>query len=257
MLHTPRLYGAGAIVLGLAGFAFGDFALQWQPVPAELPGRPVLAYLSAALLLGAGAALQFRRLQGRGAITLAGFYGLWVLALHLPNVAQALGSIGAWNAPAELTAMALGGFVLHFNAHSEPARARAMRLACILLGASAIVFGCAHFAYAEFTAGFVPAWLPPQLFWAYATGAGHVAAGVALVTGFMLRIAMPLYVLMLSSFALCVHLPRILARPAEHAEWLMLGACLSITGTVLIVWRCCVPAREPASPGHAAATIHG
>src|SRR6267154_1591573 len=46
-----RVYGAGAVALGVIGLAWGDFALVWQPVPASVPGRTVLAYLTAAALL--------------------------------------------------------------------------------------------------------------------------------------------------------------------------------------------------------------
>ena len=36
----------------------------------------------------------------------------------------------------------------------------------------------------------VPAWIPPnQMFWAWATGAGHLAAGLALVSGIQARLA--------------------------------------------------------------------
>lgn len=37
--------------LGVLGLVYGDFALQWQPVPDWLPWRHGVAYVSAALLL--------------------------------------------------------------------------------------------------------------------------------------------------------------------------------------------------------------
>ena len=47
-------YALGAVGLGLTGLVFGDFARQWQPVPAWVPLRAPLAYLSAAFIIGAG-----------------------------------------------------------------------------------------------------------------------------------------------------------------------------------------------------------
>ena len=37
------VYAAGAVMLGVVGLAFADFALQWQPVPKGVPARTVLA----------------------------------------------------------------------------------------------------------------------------------------------------------------------------------------------------------------------
>ena len=49
--------------LGMLGFITGDFALNWQPVPAGVPGRTTLAYLTAALSWTLGAGLLIDRYQ--------------------------------------------------------------------------------------------------------------------------------------------------------------------------------------------------
>jgi hypothetical protein len=54
-----RVYGLGAIALGLAGLVWGDFALVWQPVPPGVPGRTALAYAT-------GQRLRARRSTGGG-----------------------------------------------------------------------------------------------------------------------------------------------------------------------------------------------
>ena len=46
-----------------------------------------------------------------------------------------------------------------------------------------VVFGLSHFAYADFTASMIPAWMPARLILAYVTGAAHLAAGAALLLG--------------------------------------------------------------------------
>ena len=70
--------------------------------------RTPLAYLSGALLMAGGAALLARRYERAGALLLASFYGLWVVAFHLPNAFAGFMHIGAWNAPAEITFMTMG-----------------------------------------------------------------------------------------------------------------------------------------------------
>ena len=88
-----RLYGLGAVVLGVPALFHGDFAVLGLPVPAHLPGYHLLAYASAALLVLAGLAINLRRTTAIGALALAGFFTLWLLALHLPH---AVGKSAEW-----------------------------------------------------------------------------------------------------------------------------------------------------------------
>ena len=110
------------------------------------------------------------------------------------------------------------------------------RWARLALGVCAPVFGIAHFIYADFTASMVPAWIPPsQIFWAYATGWGHVLGGLSLLTGILPRLGAGLYALMLTSFALVLHAPRVLASPDVRVEWTMLAVALTLSGAA---WIC-------------------
>ena len=57
-MNTNALtYAAGAILLGVVGVCFQDFAMQWQPVPAGIGMRTQLAYVAGALLAIGGALL--------------------------------------------------------------------------------------------------------------------------------------------------------------------------------------------------------
>jgi len=65
----------------------------------------------------------------------------------------------------------------------------------------------------------VPAWLPPgQTFWAYATAAGHIAAGIAILSGIYARTAAMLLAAMFVVFAI-LHAPRIVMDPHTHFNW--------------------------------------
>src|SRR3954462_785245 len=100
MNKNATLYALGAILLGLVGIWFHEFAMQWQPVPRGIPWHTPLAYLSGVLLiLGGGLVLSGSGKRERaGALLLAAFFGLWVVALHLPNAIAGYRHIGAWNA---------------------------------------------------------------------------------------------------------------------------------------------------------------
>jgi len=235
MNRHAALYASATLLLGLAGIWFHEFALQWQAVPAGIPMRAALAYVSGALLVVGGGAILSRRFERAGALLLAAFYGLWVVAFHLPNAFAGYRHIGAWNAPAEITYLTMGAVAL-LSAHAGQARRILARVARILAGVSAVVFGFAHFNYIEFTATMVPAWIPPStVFWAWATGAGHLAAGIALVSGYQARLAVTLHAVMMSSFVLFVHIPRVFANPEKHEEWIMLAVSGALTGSALLV----------------------
>lgn len=227
------LYAFGAMLMGATGFWFHDFLMQWQAVPKSVPVVP-FAYVSATILIAGGGLLLARR-EKEGALLLAAFYGLWVVAFHLPPTLQSYTHIGAWNAPAEITFLAMGGLAL-FAAHTSGPRARLQMIARILTGASAMVFGFAHFNYIDFTASMVPAWIPPdQKFWAWATGAGHLAAGLALVSGIRARLAATCEAAMMASFVVLLHLPRVLDAPDQKIEWIMLGVSSALAGSALLI----------------------
>ena len=235
MKKHSALFALGTLLLGLVGIWFHEFALQWQAVPAGIPMRTPLAYASGALLVAGGAAILSGRYERAGALLLASFYGLWVVAFHLPNAIASFRHIGAWNAPAEITYLTMGAVAL-LSAHAGQMRRTLARTASLLAGLSAVVFGCAHFNYIDFTATFVPAWIPPsQVFWAWATGAGHLAAGIGLVTGVQARLAATLHAVMMGSFVLLVHVPRVFGSPEKHEEWIMLAISSALTGSALLI----------------------
>jgi uncharacterized membrane protein YphA (DoxX/SURF4 family) len=234
MNYNAALYGLGALLLGAVGIYFHDFAMQWQPVPAGIGGREILAYVSGALLVIGGAAILSRKGERAGALLLASFYWLWMLVLNLPVAIKSFAHIGAWNSPAEIAFLAAGGTAL-VAASAGRMHGTLALIARIVAGLSAIVFGFAHFNYADFTASMVPAWIPAKLFWAYATGAGHLAAGLALVSGIRARLAVTLLAGMMGSFVVLLHIPRVFASPDQHVEWIMLAVASSLTGAALLV----------------------
>ncbi len=234
MNYNTLPYAAGAILLGIVGIVFHEFALQWQQVPASVPRIPY-AYVSAAILLIAGCALLVRRYERIGALALTMFYGIWVVVFHLPIAFASWKHIGTWNGPAEITLLTMGGLAL-WSAGAGPARNTLRLVARVLAGASAIVFGLAHFNYIDFTATFVPDWIPPnQAFWAWATGAGHFAAGLALVSGVKARLAAACLAGMMASFVLLVHIPRVIGAPDQHIEWVMVSVATALSGAAWLV----------------------
>lgn len=202
------LFAAGMCGLGVVGAFYGDFALQWQPVPKALPGYHALAYVSAALLLAGGIALV-TKIHVHAALGLACYLCVFWLLPQLLRVAPAYASIAAWLGFCEVLGVACGAWILW----AGEARAKVQRTARFVFGLCCIVYGVSHFVYADFTADMIPHWLPQRLALAYLTGAAHVLAGLAITCMVLPRLAALLEALMMSLFVILLHLPSLWVSP--------------------------------------------
>jgi len=214
-----RVYGLGVMALGALCLAWGAFD-SGQPVPKAFPDRVVLAYAAGAFLVLAGAAVEWRRTAAWGAAALTAYYALVVAALMNGRVILAHPSeYGAYSGAAEELAVAAGALIIYAaNARIDPVlAARLTRVGQVTFGVCAVLFGGAHFFYMNLTAPLVPRWLPlGQVFWGYATGVAHIAAGLAIIAGLRARPAAILLTAMYASFTVLVHAPLLLAHPSDH-----------------------------------------
>lgn len=228
------IFATGLVGYGLICLVFGDFGLQWQPVPDWVPGRALLAYLNAVLLAAGGALLLWRKSALFAARFLAGYLLLWVVLLKLPAVLAAPLMVVSWLGLTEILSLAAGALMLAALLDPAP-RATWQQAARYAYGICPVVFGLSHFVYADFTAGMVPAWIPAPLFWAWATGVGHFAAGLAILSGILSRLAATLLAAMMGSFALLLHLPRVVADPTSQLEWTMLAVATMLAGAAWVI----------------------
>jgi uncharacterized membrane protein YphA (DoxX/SURF4 family) len=233
-----RMYGLGVMALGLVCLAWGNFD-SGQPVPKNFPDRAFLAYASGTFMLIAGAAVEWRRTAAWGAAALTAYYGLIVVALMNGLViVRNYAEFGAYSGAAEQLAIAAGGLIVYADCAKIDAAlaARLTRAGRLTFGVCAVLFGGAHFFYMNLTIPYVPEWLPPsQVFWAYATGIGHIAAGVAILAGIQARLAAILLTVMYASFTPLVHLPMLLANPYSHFNWSENALNLALVGVAWVV----------------------
>lgn len=238
-IHAMRrsdgfVFATGLTGYGLVCLAFGDFGLQWQPVPDWVTGRQPLAWLNGALLATGGALLFWPRSALATARGLALYLLLWVLLLKVPKLFGAPLGVVAWLGFAEIFSLAVGAAML--AALLDPAPRPSWKTAArYAYGICPLIFGLSHFVYLDFTAGMVPGWLPAPFFWAALTGAGHLAAGLAILSGVLSRLAAGMLAAMMGSFALLLHLPRVVADPASQIEWTMLAIATTLAGAAWIV----------------------
>ena len=233
-----RVYGLGVMALGVVCLAWGDFD-PGQPVPKDFSGRTALAYAAAVFMLVAGAAVEWRRTTAWAAAALTAYYALIVVVLMNGRVVLAhYAEFGSYSGAAEQLAITVGGLIVYAaSARIDTAlAARLTRLGQLAFGVCVLFFGGAHFFYMNLTAPLVPKWLPPtQEFWAYATGIGHIAAGVAILTGVRAHLAAILLTAMFASFTPLVHVPMLLADPASHMNWSENALNLALIGAAWVV----------------------
>jgi uncharacterized membrane protein YphA (DoxX/SURF4 family) len=184
-------------------------------------------------------ALEWRRTAAWVAAALAGYYALIVVFLMNGRVILAHPAVYvAYSGAAEQSAIAAGALIV-FAANAQIApklAARLTRVGRFVFAVCVLLFGGAHFAYLRETIAFVPKWLPPnQVFWAYATGIGHIAAGLAILTGVRARLAAIPLTAMYAAFTLLVHTPMLLADPSSRTNWSESALNLALIGVAWVV----------------------
>src|SRR5260370_40013616 len=80
------VYGASAIVLGVSGLVWRDFATGWQRVQENVPYREALACIVAVYEIVGGVAILWRRTTKAGAMMLVILYSIFALLWALPII---------------------------------------------------------------------------------------------------------------------------------------------------------------------------
>ena len=236
------VYGASAAGLGVLCLIAGDLGHVFQPVPRWMPLRPWLPYVSGAVLVAGGLALLVRRTARLAAGVLTVHFGAWLVLFNLPNTLAKPTVVGNWEGCGLNATVVAGAWLLLVSSVRSPTgRAarlfgdRGARLARRLYAVGIPLVGLAHFLGAEGATAYVPTWLPLRIGWVYLTGAGHVAAGLAILFRVLPRLAAVLEAAQITAFVILAHLPAVLDAPADRVQWAMLIYALAIGASAWLV----------------------
>ena len=252
---APGLLAVASAGVAVVTVTCGDSALLGQTLPAWLPGRLIWVYGCALAVLLASGGLCFGRTVALSALTIVGYYAVWGVTC-IPTIVAAPLSVGAWYGFCEAASALVGPWILFvllrgqsgFNLH-------VIRAAQVLFGLTCVFYGWSHFAYAQYTAGMVPGWLPGRLDWAYLTGVGHIAAGIGIAVGVLPRLAALLEAVMMSLFGLLVWVPSFFMQPrpawavSPQSQWSELVLTLVLATSAWIVYGTMVPGRVRSGDG--------
>ncbi len=241
----------GMMGMGVLALIYGDFALVWQPVAPWVPGRTALAYASGVLMLLAGAGLLFRAAAAWSVRVLFPYLIVWAL-LKVPALVVAPQIEGVWLGFGELAMLLAGGWVLFARlARIEEGSwlgfavgDSGIRIARYLFAIWVIPVGLSHFFYVDATIHLIPGWMPFPRFWAYATGAGHIAAGLGVLFSVRPRMAAFAEAGMLSVITLLVWAPRVAAEPKTRMPWTGFWISWVITAAVWVLAQGMAKSRE-------------
>ncbi|HEX8107082.1 MAG TPA: hypothetical protein VF516_05100 [Kofleriaceae bacterium] len=243
-------YGAAVAGLGVLCLLSGDLASVFQPVPRWMPLRPWLAYACGAVLFAGGLALLARKTTRLAALAVTAIFSVWLLVLNLPNTLAKPAVVGNWEGCGLNMTVVAGGWILLALSSRLPA-GRAARL----LGGSGVklarcvyalgipLVGLAHFLNAREATVYVPAWFPLRIDWVYLTGAGHIAAGLAILFGVLPRLAAVLEAAQITAFVILAHIPSVYGAPGDRVEWAMLVYAVAIAASA---WLAAATLRVPA-----------
>lgn len=216
------------IGLGIVGLIAGDFAGVWQHMPIkDMPGQKILAYLCAALELVMGIGLLLAPVLTLTSRVLFFYMTLWVVLLKLPAVILVPYIEGTWSACGEITIIMAGAWVLYAQ-HAGPwdkaklgwaVGKRGVRNARLLTTFGIAVCGLAHLVYSEFTAPYIPDWIPFHVFWVILTGSAGIIAGFGILFGVYARLAAVLEAAMLGIITLLVWGPQVASEPLSLGQW--------------------------------------
>ncbi len=241
------LFAIASASLAIWSLIYGDFGWGAQSLHARIPWRETWVYGSALILLAASAGLCIPRTALPSVLTIGAYQAVGA-AISGPQIFSAPLSIEAWYPFCEAMTPLAGAWLLYAMLRRQSGGPGipivsdgAMRAAQVLFGLTCVFYGWSHFVYADYTASMVPTWLPGRLGFAYFTGLGHVAAGLAIVAGILPRLAATLEALMMSMFGLLVWIPSFFAQPRpiwatpRENQWSELVVTLVLAGSAWIV----------------------
>ena len=232
------VYGLAAIGSGICALVWHDFS-SWHQIKAlgDSPHRDILTYIAATIEILGGAAVQWPRTARAGAVALGAIYFAFAL-LGVPLIIEHPLVYNGFGNFFEQLSLASGAMILYAcSGPIAPTRKKSLaQIGYYSFGICVISFALEQLFYLSETASLVPKWIPPgQMFWAMATTAAFALAAIALLTGFMARLASRLTTAMILGFGLLVWLPALFANPHSFGNWSEGVETLAISGSAWLV----------------------
>jgi uncharacterized membrane protein len=231
-------FGISIAIFGFLTIYYGDFPYMLIP-PKHLwiPGFRMLAYISGALLILAGASIVFEKkirlislFLGSVLLLIFCFSFIPYEFIASPNYMH----FGDWENAAKELALASGAFVIAgcYSEKNEPPlisfMGKLIPFGAIFFSLTIISFSVDHFLYANEAADYVPSWVPYHLFWIYFTGIALLGSGLVIILKIKRGLAAALLGTMIFTWFVMLHIPRVIASPSEYLRSEIASAFLAL-----------------------------
>lgn len=228
-LPGREMLAAGLIGFGVIILYFNHTLDGLQPFDAPQWG----IWLNGAVLLLGGAGLAWNGTARQMALVLWALLVWLALFVHMPRLIEAPDA-GRLVSAAQILGLLAATSLIAMDLRPQQLGSVPL-LARIAVGLMLIVFGVVHWTHVDAIAGRIPEWMPGRSLWPWVTGVANIAAGLALASGLVARLASALVGAMFASWILLVHLPRLLAAPGDRSEWVACALAFALTGVVWMV----------------------
>jgi len=233
-MHPPshrNLSNMGRIFYGIAIAAMGLLTIYYRQLPYMMippkhhwfSDHVILVYISGALFLLAGVCIvlekkrrQVSLLLGTALLLIFFFYFIPYELMVSPNYRH----FGDWENAAKELSLAGGALVI--------AGRRLSTVGVTLFALTIISYSFDHFLYAKEAVGYVPSWVPYQIFWLYLTGAALFCSGIAILLNIKRRLAATLLGIMIFIWVVILHIPYALSAPLARNEGEVTSAFLAL-----------------------------
>ena len=229
------------LVFAIQYLAIGKYQGGLPPMPPWAQGGAIGAYLVGLLVLVTSAALFLNKQVRLLCLVTGAWFVFAFFVFHLQHASSVWSNGNDRTRALETLCIGVGLLALAamssaegFGAMSADANRKLILVSRIVFGVSMVIFGWQHFMYAQFLVNLVQTWLPAHAFWIYFTGTAMMAAGAAIATGILARIAGISLGVMFALFFLTLHLPRVLAVIHNQDEITSMFVALAFSGISLI-----------------------
>lgn len=225
----------------LAAFAIIQFITAalpsaLMPLPKEMPGKVVIAYVSGLIFLLTAIAVFINRKAALMAMVSGFVFLLFLIYPHTPKLISNVYNAGEWVVFLEILALACGCFILANSVTAGSAGIRnAGLIARYLFAVVLLIFGIQHVMYENFILTLIPAWMLVKLLLARMVTTAFFATALSIGLNLFTRLSTTLTGFMFVIFVATLHAPRVFLRPTKETEWTSLSIALAAAGICFMI----------------------
>ncbi|MFT3822907.1 MAG: hypothetical protein QM731_03265 [Chitinophagaceae bacterium] len=227
------LYAIAMLAIGIIDIVTHHFPAGLLPVPADLPAKTILTYVSGGTMILTATWMLVKPNSYQGSLTAVLIWLVLLVSIHLPKLLPDLQNGGEWAAALEVIAFLCGALIIT-GINQSGGGALLIRTGHYVFALALAGFGILHYVYLNYITTLIPGWLPAKTFLAWLVMSAFFAAALSLLLKKFVQLSMSLMSVMFIIWVFILHLPRAVNAQME-TEWTSLFVALAMSGIALLV----------------------